>query len=421
MPKEKSITELKDERKQLAARSKEITEGARKESRMLNDAENKELGEIQCRMADISMEILQHEDENRGKGKPYSNGEERFSLQRALRNYVTRQGQHDAEASVIEQAIQTHRNSGAGALTSERSLVLPFSVEKRALYTAGTESPKGVVIDEDQQEMLFPLQPYLVLAQAGARFMTGLRGDIYWPKFSGVDVYWAAENAAATDAGGEYTKGTVFKPLRLTAKVEISEQLLIQENRNVEADIRRQIAVAIAQKLESTAFSKAATTANTPDGLFVGGTATSGGAMSWKSIVALEEAADLQNALYGNLAYIMHPKLVYAAKTTVKDASGAGGFIFAGNGNAELNGYRAFRTNNMPSELNTDEYGIVFGNWADYFIGQWGALELKLDPYTRMDEGVIRLIVNSYWNMGKVRDESFAIYSMKEAVAEVTE
>ncbi len=412
MAKEKSITELRDERNQLATRSREITDGARKEARMLNEKETKELGEIQCRMAEINVEILRNEEENGKAGKRHETKVERFSLQRALRNYVTGQGQHDAEEALIEKAKEIQLQSGAGALSSERSLVLPFSVEKRFFY-AGKEMETGVVIDEDQQEMLFPLQPYLVLQQAGARVMTGLRGNIYWPKFSNMDVKWAAENATAEDAGGEYSKGTEYSPNRLTAKVEISEQLLIQENRNVEADIRRQIAIAIAQKLESTAFSKDAHADNVPDGMFKDGVATSGGTMSWANIVALEEAADLKNALYGNLAYILHPKLVYLAKTKVKDASGAGGFIFTGNGNGELNGYRAFRTTNIPGELNTDEYGIIFGNWSDYFIGQWGSLEIKLDPYTQMDRGIVRLIVNSYWNMGKIRDESFAIYSMK--------
>ena len=69
MPKEKSITELRDERNQLATRSKEITAGARRETRMLNEGEQKELGEIQCRLADINTEIAMHEEENRGKGK----------------------------------------------------------------------------------------------------------------------------------------------------------------------------------------------------------------------------------------------------------------------------------------------------------------------------------------------------------------
>lgn len=134
-----------------------------------------------------------------------------------------------------------------------------------------------------------------------------------------------------------------------------------------------------------------------------------------------ETNADVQNALFGNLSYILHPALVGKAKTKVKDSSGAGGFIFTGNGDGQLNGYKALRTNNLPKALRGttepekagDEYGIVFGNWADYFVGQWGGIELLVDPYTQALKGTVRLITNSYWNMGFIRKESFCIASMK--------
>ena len=190
MPREKSITDLKDERTQLSIRAKAITDGARAEKRMLNEGENTELGEIQCRMTDINMEIATKEAENRGKGTPHVEpGQERFSLRRSLANYISGQGQHDADASVIEAATRLHNSAGV-TRSSQNSLVIPMSLEKRAMFTAATESATGVVIDQEQQELLLPLQSSLVLAQAGARFMTGLQGDIYWPKYSGSNVFW---------------------------------------------------------------------------------------------------------------------------------------------------------------------------------------------------------------------------------------
>ena len=282
------------------------------------------------------------------------------------------------------------------------------------MFTAATESATGVVIDQEQQELLLPLQSSLVLAQAGARFMTGLQGDIYWPKYSGSNVFWEGENAKAKDGAGQFSKGDAYKPKRLTAYVDISEQLLVQENTSVEAIIRQTLAAAIAQKVEQTAFGTHAHNDNTPDGLFQTVPAING-VMDWAKIVELETNADINNALFGNLAYIMHPSLVGKAKTKVKDVSGAGGFIFGDKGEGTLNGYKALRTNNLPKGLQTakDEFGIVFGNWNDYFIGQWGALEIKVDPYSRMLEGVVRLVINSYWNMGMIRPESFSIASMK--------
>nr|DAY10896.1 MAG TPA: major capsid protein [Caudoviricetes sp.] len=412
MTKEKSITELKDERNQLITRSKEIINGAKTETRQFKPEETEELGENQRRRAEIELEIEEREMMNRGSGKPHVQpGQERFSFRRALANYVSGQEQNAADASVIESTTNFHNGCGIQR-ASKTSLVLP--IESRATFTAATESTTGVVIDQEQQEMLLPLQSSLVLAKAGARFMTGLQGDIYWPKYSGSNVFWEGENAKAKDGAGEFSKGDAYKPKRLTAYVDISEQLLIQENTSVEAIIRQTLATAIAQKVEQTAFGTHAHDDNKPDGLFQD-VPTISGTMDWTKVVELETNADLQNALYGNLAYIMHPALVGKAKTKVKDASGAGGFIFGESGVGMLNGYRSLRTNNLPKGLQTakDEYGIIFGNWNDYFIGQWGALEIKVDPYSRMLEGVVRLVVNSYWNMGMIRSESFSVASMK--------
>ena len=399
MAKEKSITELKDERNQLIARSKEIINGAKTEKRQFKPEEAEELGTNQQRRAEIDLEIEEHE---------------RFSLRRAIANMVDGYKQNDADASVIDAATALHNSSGA-QISDKRSIVVPVNMEKRAAFTAATEAATGVIIDEEQQEMLLPLQSALVLARAGARFMTGLQGNIYWPQFSGANVFWEGENSAAKDGAGNFTKGEIFKPLRLTAYVDISKQLLVQENASVEAYIRQAIAVAIAQKIEQTAFSKNKGVENTPDGMFHTLSGTVKGDINWAQIVAMETNADTQNALFGNLAYVLHPSLIGKAKTKVKDASGAGGFIFSGNGDGQLNGYKALRTNNLPKELGeaTDEFGAVFGNWADYFLGQWGGIELLVDPYTQALNGTVRLITNSYWNMGFIRKESFCIASMK--------
>lgn len=424
MSKEKSITELKDEKNQISARSKAIIEKARGEKRQLNAEENEQLGANQCRMAEINLEIEEREDENRQKGRSHQPKGGRFSLRRAISNMVDGNPQNDVEAEVIE-AATTHHNTSGAQMADRRGIVVPVNMEKRAAFTAATEAATGVIIDEEQQEMLLPLQSALVLSRAGARFMTGLQGNIYWPEFSGANVFWEAENASAKDGAGAFSKRNLFKPLRLTAYVDISKQLLVQENASVEAYIRQAIAVAIAQKIEQTAFSEKTGVENTPDGMFGTLDADIKGDMTWAQIVAMETNADMQNALFGNLSYILHPALVGKAKTKVKDASGAGGFIFTGNGDGQLNGYRALRTNNLPKGLRGtpaageqeaipgDEYGIVFGNWADYFIGQWGGIELLVDPYTQALNGTVRLITNSYWNMGFIRKESFCIASMK--------
>lgn len=417
MAKEKSITELKDEKKQLQSRSRSIIEAAKGEKRQFTAEENEELGRNQTRMAEINLEIDEKETENRqAPARRMESTNKQFSLRRAILAQMNKTEQRESEAAVIEEATKLHRSVAATAENSGE-LIIPMSYAKRAAYTAGTEKTTGVVIDEEQQELLLPLESNLVLSQAGVRMMTGLVGNISWPEHSATKVFWEGENDPAKDGSGAFKKGKMFSPKRLTSYVDLSKQLLIQENRSVEGTIRRLMAIAIAQKLEQTAFSKEEHIDNVPDGIFQSGnlSKTVKGAMNWEQIVAMETSADLNNALFGNLAYIMNPTLVGKAKTKVKDASGAGGFIFGNDGQGMLNGYRALRTNNIPKELqeSSDEFGIVFGNWADYFLGQWGAIDMLVDPYTQASNGMVRLVINSYWDMGMIRKESFTVASLK--------
>jgi hypothetical protein len=37
------------------------------------------------------------------------------------------------------------------------------------------------------------------------------------------------------------------------------------------------------------------------------------------------------------------------------------------------------------------EHGLIFGNWAELIIGQWGALDVLVDPYTNADRGRVRI------------------------------
>ena len=161
MAKEKSITELKDEKKQLSTRSKTILETAKGEKRLLTTEENEELGANQVRMAEINLEIEEHEDMNRRQGRRHQPQGGKFSLRRAIANMVDGNQQNDVDAGVIDVATTLHNQSGA-QMADKRSIVVPVNMENRAAFTAATEAATGVIIDEEQQEMLLPLQSALV-------------------------------------------------------------------------------------------------------------------------------------------------------------------------------------------------------------------------------------------------------------------
>jgi hypothetical protein len=101
MSKEKSTTELRDERNQLLTRGKTITGTAKTEKRQLKPEENEELGTIQVRLAEINLELEEKSEMNEGKGKSHGGAVKRFSLLRALRESISG-GYSEETLAVIE-------------------------------------------------------------------------------------------------------------------------------------------------------------------------------------------------------------------------------------------------------------------------------------------------------------------------------
>ncbi|WP_321331895.1 phage major capsid protein [uncultured Bacteroides sp.] len=400
MPKEKTMLELIEERNQLIEARKGIIAKVKKEARQLSTEENNSLGEAQIRLEEIKTEMEEREAMNRKLGTPHGKeSQKRFSLTRAIRESMS--GNYSEESLAV---IQRGKEQMVG-LETTGSLIIPVG-EQRAVVVAGTDANGGYAIDTDLFDIMTPLQANLILAQVGANIVTGLTNNVSIPKYSGTTAAWAGETAAAADGTGAFSKDS-FAPKRLAAVTYISKQMLAQDSLGVEMMLRNQIILAISQKLEATIFGKDATVTTKPDGFFTTVPAA-GGVVDWAKIVALETSLSTSNALTQNLAYVIHPAILGKLKTTVKDASGAGGFLIGDNG--LLNGYKSLVTTNIASGMQTglNEYGAIFGNWADYFVGQWGALDLTIDPYTEAANGQVKIVVNAYFDAGMRRAESFA-------------
>ena len=405
MAKEKSTAELKDEKATLLARSSAIVEGIKVEKRMMSEDETSEMGTIQARMAQIGIELADMESRNIQAPNIVQKKEKRFSIASAILQAAENRGFSQEVEAVCERG-----KAQSVGLSNSGGLILPM--ESRAAFVAGTDANGGYLKETDLLNILDPLKAKLILTQVGASFIGGLTNNVTIPKYSGTTSAWAAENGAAADGAGTFSTGS-FSPKRLTSKITISKGLLVQDNFGIEQYLIGSIVDSINAKLEATVFGSDATAATKPDGFFTGTAPTDAGALTWARIVAMETSIDTSNALEGNLAYVMHPALKGKCKTTIKSADAITGFIAEIDGS--INGYKALSTSNVASGLQTgtDEYGIIFGNWADFGIYQWGGLDITVDPYTAAGTAQLIITINSYWDFGQKRTESFAKASMK--------
>jgi len=399
------LAQLIEKRKTTVALLQEIIAGGKAEKRKLSAVETRSFNEAKAEVERIDAEIRTKQT---GPGplniRSMKTEKQKFSLIKAIRSVANNEAMDDVSKAVIEAGKADMRAAG---LASKGDIVLPF--EERAVIMATSANSGQENVAEQKLNMIEPLRAALVTVQAGATFLTGLVGDVSIPTYAGSTAAWKGEGITAVDGAGA-TGEVTMSPKRLTAFIDISKQFIAQDSTQAEALLMRDLVAAVSGKLEATIFGKEAGSATQPAGLFASAPSIAGAA-SWANIVAMETAVDTANAL-ATCKYITNAAGRGLLKKTVKVANQA---VYLMNPDGTVNGYPALVTNHVASALQVggDEFGIVFGNWAEYLIGSWGAIDLLVDPFTQAHLGNIRIHINGYFDAVARRSGAFKTGSMK--------
>ena len=237
------------------------------------------------------------------------------------------------------------------------------------------------------------LRNKMVTRQAGANVMTGLVGDIDIPKkTTGSSYYWIGEGTSPSKSTMKFGQ-VAGNPKTIGAYLQLTRRFLKQSSIDAEMLAREDLASCIALGVDEAGLhGKGAE--NQPLGVqymtgigsVVGG--TDGAKPDWDDVVDLETEVAIDNADAGSLAYITNTKVRGLLKKTTK-VSGEPGFIWE---DGELNGYPAYATNQVKSNLVKGNSGAVcsaifFGNWSDLVYLFWAGLDLIIDPFTNSTSG----------------------------------
>lgn len=308
----------------------------------------------------------------------------------------------------------------SGINNDENGYVVPAFIignEKRDMSTStGDTSKAGYTIATDllANEWIDVLRNSLVMTQLGTRMMTGLQGNIAIPKkTSDSGATWLTETGAITPADAVFNQVTMT-PKRLGNATAFTYKLLAQSSLDIEALVRQDLVISQALALESAAI-KGAIGGENPIGILntsgIGSVAigTNGGALTWAAVVGLETAVANNNALLNTLGYLTNSRVKGSAKSIFKD-TGSGLTIWGDNG---MNSYKVAVTNAVPNTNVKGSSGavcssLIFGNWADLMIGQWGGLVLTANPYALDLSGQVRVTVNSFYDIAVRNAVSFA-------------
>ena len=327
----------------------------------------------------------------------------RFSIVRAIHALANPTDRRAQEAAAFEKECSEAAAAEFGR--SAQGIMLPTDVLrtwKRDLNSADEADLFGE--DYRGQDFVDVLRNASSVMQAGARTLNGLSGDVRIPKkTAAASAAWiATEGGASTES--EMTVGNIaMTPKTLGAFTDVTRQLMIQSSMDVESLIRDDLATAIGLAIDLAGLEGSGSSGQPTGILNTSGinsvTNFAAANPTFAEVVTLETALAEDNALMGNLAYIL-PAAMYGALKTTEKASGTAQFVVEPGGT--INGHRAIVSNQGTAG------NLYFGNFSDLLVGFFGGLDLVVDPYTASTSGTVRVVALQSMDLAVRHAVSFA-------------
>jgi len=322
-----------------------------------------------------------------------------FSFVRALKALAHPNDKEAQRAAGFEFEVSRAAQEKSGK--EARGILIPADVlgYGRRDLTVGAASGGGDLVATElmSESFIDLLRKSLVLTQAGANVMTGLQGMVAIPRQSGgATTYHVAESGSITESQLTVDQVTM-QPRTIGALTDYSRRLLLQSSVDVENLVRRDLAQQIAIEVENQAINGTGTGSYPLGFLNVTGINTESGYTTFADYVNAEAALSTDNALFGNLGYMMNSALRGTLKTTEK-ATNTAQFVYESDNT--INGYSAYVSNSMPANT------AVFANFSDIMIGFWSGLDIMVDPYTGSASGTVRVVAMQDYDVAIRHPES---------------
>lgn len=297
----------------------------------------------------------------------------------------------------------------------------------RAMATTTGAGGGYLVPDQISNEMIELLRAESVVMAAGATVYSGLQGGQYKisKQTGGAVAYWTAEAASITASDASFGELTLT-PHALTGRCILSNEVMQHSTPSIEAIMRRDLTEARALTLDLAAL-RGTGTSNQPigivntEGISTVAIGADGGDFTFDHAAAMEGTLEDANALKGALGFIMHGKVkrkLKSEKTLQFSGDTKGAYIMlpmSDNKLKEYLGYNFGISSQMPTNLTkgsgTSLAEVIFGNFRDLIIAEWGSFEIAASSETsdafERNQTHIRII--QHVDIGIRHPESFCL------------
>lgn len=308
-----------------------------------------------------------------------------------------------------------------------RAWRLSGATQQRATYQAlSNTGPNLVATNLLDQNFIEVLRNASVTQQLGARYLTGLVGQVDIPRqTSATSTYWVGESGALTQAEATFDKVSL-RLKTIGALSKMSRQMLIQSTPAIEMLAREDLIAQLALAQDLAALSGSGSS-NQPTGIVntsginsvVGG--TNGAALSFDHIIQLKTAPKIANAPLASLGFALNSKSVGYLETL---KSTTGQYLWSNGGGvgdgapSTLKGLPYAESQQLRSNLTKGTSSgvcseLIFGNWRELLIAEWGVVELMVNPYDSVGFTNGDVIIRAFQSLdiGLRHPASFAVMS----------
>jgi len=325
---------------------------------------------------------------------------ERFSLARAIRACAGKSWQKDApyELEVTRTVAQK-----LGKVADDNRFCVPFEVLERqhnvleidamrqALglgrrdLTVATAGAGGYLVETANVGFIDMLRNRSVAFQMGARRLSGLQGNVTVPRQSAAaTAVWLANEASTATESQQTFVQLSLSPKSVGAYTEISRQLLLQSSPGAEGIVSSDLSRVVALAADLAVINGSGASGQ-PTGIIntAGIGSVTGTSLAYAGILEFQTDVAGSNVMPASGGYATTPAVAALMMQRVKFTSTASP-IWEGNvWDGSMSGFKAMSSNQMPSA------NMLFGDWAEVVVGEWGVLEIEVNPYANFQAGIV--------------------------------
>lgn len=334
--------------------------------------------------------------EERGKSNPQpasklgltANETQRFSLTRAIAAAAS--GKWDNAGFELECSRSVAQK--LGKVADEKRFYVPFEVMQRPVerqqrdLTVASAGGGGFLVETENVGFIEMLRNRSVAFRMGARRLSGLNGSVTVPRQSAAaTAVWLANEASTATESQQTFVQMALSPKTVGAYTEISRQLLLQSSPGAEGivtdDLAQQVAIAAdLAALEGTGAGGQPTGISITAGIgaVTGTSLASAGVLEFQTDVATANVTPLRGG------YVTTPAVAALLMIRPELPSTGTERLWKGNiWDGQLFNFPAMTSNQLTAAT------MIFGDWQELVIGEWGVLEVEVNPYANFQAGIV--------------------------------